>query len=94
MVDFDSDIIDRLRRMKDTHATASEMLAELVAELRQLESNYEPLNFICIIAFRRAFGLSIKEAMPIGGWEGFGGPISSTSLDREMDSWIYGRTVN
>jgi len=88
-MDIDNKIIECLKSMADDHMTTTRMLASLIVLLQENDVRYEPLNFACFCAFRKAFNLSIKQAMPIMGWRGFGSTISDSDLDKDIDSIIY-----
>ncbi len=82
-------LVEQLKQLREQHLSTAEMLAVLVGELRASDENHGPLNIICVVIFRKAFGLGISEAMPIGGWQGFGERISDRELNETMDPLIY-----
>ncbi len=95
-MDIDKKIVTKLRSMRDEGYTTTEMINALIPEIKNRDNGgkYIWLHYEFFIAFRKAFKLGLKEAMPIIAWQGFnsgayGGDISDSDLNRQIDSLIH-----
>lgn len=76
---FDSELIKELRRLRGLGTPPSELL-------RYIKEKYPEdthIAFSCMKYFREAFGLSIKQVSPIGGW--CSGELSDEKVDAFLD---------
>lgn len=75
---LDPELIEELRRMRKLGASPFDLLKHI--KKKHPENIY--IVFPCMKYFRDAFGLSIKQASPIGGWD------SGELSDLEVDAFL------
>ncbi|MEJ2613058.1 MAG: hypothetical protein P8179_24135 [Candidatus Thiodiazotropha sp.] len=76
-MNINSELVEKLRSMKTSGATIFKLLEQIQFTHKE-DSLIKPLS---MKYFREAFGLSMSEVTPLGGWCGFGGELSNEQIN-------------
>jgi hypothetical protein len=69
-------LVEKLRSMKKNGAT----IFELLEQIRFIHKEDPLIKPLSMKYFREAFGLSLPEVTPLGGWCGLGGELSNEQI--------------